>query len=345
MLTFRSGAWVIWLAVLLSAIAAGWRVSAVLTTKGQRAVGDGKNPASYGFDLDNSLIPRAEIVAAGIPKDGVRALWLPDVATPSEIGSVARKTHRKILLASDRVIGVTIGGRARAYPIRILNWHEVVNDTLGGRPIAVTYSPLCDAAVVFDRRVAGRELRFGVSGLLFNSNLIAYGRDLATDEETLFSQLLACGVAGPLAGQKLELVPARLLRWQDWQAMAPGTDVLAGLSTMGEEYKRNPYSSYFGSEKLRFPVHPLPGEEENLFLKSPVLVVRPFTPEERIYPLPILAQRVDPSGTLLEGGLRIFYRDAPPTAWAEDPSGGPVASIACFRFAWHAVSAARAAPR
>lgn len=338
MLTFRSGAWVVWLAVLLTAIVALWRVGAVLSTKGARAVGDGAHPATYGFDLADALIPPDEIVAGGIPKDGVRALWMPRPVTPAAIDSIAKATHRKILLPPDRVIGVTIDGRSRAYPIRIMNWHEVVNDTLAGVPIAVTYSPLCDAVLVFDRRVAGSELRFGVSGLLYNSNLLAYGRDLATGEETLFSQLLAMGVAGPRAGARLDLLPSRLLRWEDWSTIAPHTDVMNGVPEMRSEYKRNPYSSYFGSDKLRFPVRPL-RVGGDLPLKAPMLVVRPFARDARALPLSEIARRVDASGTLREGDLRIIYRESPPTAWAERLDGAPATTVSCLRFAWEAAVA------
>ena len=103
----------------------------------------------------------------------------------------------------------------RAYPLRVLVWHEVVNDTVSGLPILVTYNPLSEGIAVFDRRVAGRTLSFGVSGLLYQSNLLMYDRDGTRGAESLWSQLQARAVSGPAAGagQTLELVPFALARW------------------------------------------------------------------------------------------------------------------------------------
>ncbi len=147
------------------------------------AVGDGRNVASYGFDLTRCLVPRATLVAAGMPKDTLEPLPMRDLLTAAQVDSLNAAERGKYLVPDDLVIGVVVGGVARAYPIRVLNWHEVANDTLGGRPIAVTWHPLCGSSVVFDRRVAGETLTFGQSGLLTNSNLLLYDRRDDTADE------------------------------------------------------------------------------------------------------------------------------------------------------------------
>ena len=116
--------------------------------------------------------------------------------------------HGRFLVPGDLVIGLSLHGEARAYPLEILALHEVCNDTLGGEPILVTYQPLCDSAVVFERRVDGHTREFGVSGLLYNSNLLMYDRHPEQpQDESLWSQLQFRALAGPAAAQHATLRP------------------------------------------------------------------------------------------------------------------------------------------
>lgn len=256
LLDFRSGGWVLLIAVgLCVATVVLW----VQRLGGQRPiVGDGRNVATYGFDLSTCLVPRGEIVAAGFAKDGLPAMTNSAVFTPAqadEFSHELRAAHQgRFLVDSDRVIGVVVNGAARAYPLRVITWHEVVNDTLGGRPIVVTYNPLCDSTVVFDRRVAGETLELGVSGLLYNSNLLMYDRRPEARGESLWSQLQFRAIAGPAAekGRTLALVPAVVVHWSDWLARYPDTSVLAPDRDRLRVYQ-NTYDPYFGSDLLRFP--------------------------------------------------------------------------------------------
>jgi len=227
---------------------------------GSGGVGDGHNVATYGFDLSTCLVPRDQIVAAGLPKDG-----LPALIDPSTVAAATLEPHAKLsgirkLLPDDRVIGVVVDGRARAYPLWILAWHEIANDTLGDRPIAVTYSPLCDSAVVFDRRFGAETLEFHVSGLLYNSNLLMYDQHPDGRGESLWSQLQFRAVAGPAAeeGRTLELIPASLVSWGTWLERHPDTSVLLPDERRARVYKNDPYRGYFANSELHFPVDPLP---------------------------------------------------------------------------------------
>ncbi len=227
------------------------------------AIGDGRSVDTYGFDLSTTLVPREEIIAAGIPRDGLPAMVDPEVFTPAEAqayGKQLRRSHEgKYLVDSDRVIGVAIGGEARAYPLKILNWHEIANDTLGGVPIAVTYNPLCDSAVVFDRTAGGEVLTFGVSGLIYNSNLLMYDRRPGGEGESLWSQLAFKAVAGPAArrGATLTIVPFLLATWGQWNTLHPDTTVLAPDRERYRIYGRT-YEPYLGSPQVRFDVRPPP---------------------------------------------------------------------------------------
>lgn len=252
----RSARWVLLGALLLTTAAAAWRISWLLRSRDSHAIGNGRDPATYGFDLANFTGTLATLVAAGLPRDGLRALDQPAAYPAQEFPPGRRGPHGKILVADDRVVGIAWDGAARAYPLRVLAWHEVVNDTLGGVPVAVTYSPLCDAAAVYDRCADAEVLAFGVSGLLYNSNTLYYDRR----SESLWCQFTGAAVAGPAAaaGRRLRRVPFLLTRWADWKALHPATGAVAGERDLYERYVRDPYVNYFGSRELRFPVTPMP---------------------------------------------------------------------------------------
>ena len=142
-----------------------------------------------GFDVSNSSISADEILGGGPPKDGIPALSNP------ELINAVDATY---LQPNDRIIGIEIDGIARAYPISILNWHEIVNDQINNQQFAVTYCPLCGTGVAFSSNVAGEVTEFGVSGLLYNSDVLLYDRNT----ESLWSQIMAEAVAGKLVGVK-----------------------------------------------------------------------------------------------------------------------------------------------
>jgi hypothetical protein len=337
LLDLRSGGWVVLLAILLSTGVFSWRVAEILKTRKGHAVGDGKDPETYGFDLSRVAVPAESIVASGLPKDGIHAIDAPAILTAGQVDAL--KGRRKLLVSSDRVIGLMVAGRARAYPTRILNWHEVVNDTLGGVPIAVTYSPLCDAAVAFDRRLGGETLRFGVSGLLMNSNLIMYDARPDPAGESLWSQLGFRAIAGPASGSRLTLVPVALVSWGEWREMHPGTTVLAPVPGMIDQYKADPYGSYFGTPTLRFPVDP-PPPADGPAPKTPIVAFRPASSASAwtAVSVPAVVERGGFEGVLdgaFDGApVRLQVRSDPPTARVSaDPAPQ---TVYAFWFAWHA---------
>jgi hypothetical protein len=148
------------------------------------------------------------------------------------------------------VLGVAWQGEARAYPIAILDWHELVNDTLGGLPILVSYCPLCGTGIVFDRRIEGAVRRFGVSGLLYRSDLLMYDRET----ESLWSQISAEAVTGPSLGRRLALLRSRVERLGEWKRSHPETTVLSRETGYRRDYTRSPYAGYADSHRLAFPV-------------------------------------------------------------------------------------------
>lgn len=266
LLTFRSGGWVLLLAGLLCVPIVVWRVN-LLITAGEQVVGDGKHVASYGFDMAPCLVDRDLVVAAGFPKDGIPTLTDPAMLTPTDAERLNQEladAHAgRFLLDADVVVGVFADGESRAYPLRLLTWHEIVNDVLAGEPIAVTYSPLCNSVVVFSRRVGDEVLEFGASGLLYNSNMLMFDRREGGEGESLWSQLQFRAVIGPAAaeGAVLRVLPSALTTWGAWREVFPESAVLAPERQLLKVYKRS-YGHYFGSEALRFPVRPLPEDGE-----------------------------------------------------------------------------------
>ncbi len=188
-----------------------------------------------------SLIDPAEIISGGPPPDGI-----PPIDNPAFL-PVA--DNLDLLPASEPVVALDIGGDARAYPIRAMVWHEIVNDTVGGVPVAVTYCPLCNSAATYDRRIDGSVTTFGTSGRLYASALVMYDR--AT--ESLWTHFDGRAVVGVLAGTELTEYPSPLLSWGDFRSAHPTGNVLDWeASGFSRDYGRNPYTGYDDPEGTPF---------------------------------------------------------------------------------------------
>jgi hypothetical protein len=269
LLTFRSGGWVLLVMALLVLAVLAWALAGPIL--GHRRVGDGRTVESYGFALEPAVVPVSEIVPSGEPRDFLPAFRALGTMPGSDMEAFNARKRRKYVVSSDRVIGVSIGGETRAYPITLLNGHEIALDELGGVPIAVTYSPLGDSVAVYDRRVDGKTLDFGVSGLLRNANLLLYD---AGDTPSLWSQYEGRAVAGPMAGRELVRIPGTCVTtWADWLATHPETTVTMRDEGQLDRYRQINYDRYFESPRIDFPlVRDLP-EVDGLGPKSPVVLL------------------------------------------------------------------------
>jgi len=171
---------------------------------------------------------------------------IPSIDDPNYLSADAA-TH----VADDElVITLSYNGEYRAYPTRILDHHEIVNDTIGGEPLAITWCPLCGSAVGIRRTVAGEVTEFGVSGVLYNSDLVLYDR--AT--ETLWDQIEAKGIVGRLTGEHLELIPVSMSRWAKWRDRHPDTLVLSTDTGFEYDYTEDRFAEYRDSTRLFMPV-------------------------------------------------------------------------------------------
>ena len=229
-------------------------------------------PVRNGFSLDPASIPTSEILAGGPSRDGIPALDGP-ATLPAE---------RANWSSDELILGVVVAGQARAYPVAILNWHELVNDTLGGKPILVSFCPLCGTGMVFERRVDGLVRTFGVSGLLYRSDLLMYDRG----SESLWSQISAEAVVGTLLGRRLRLLRSRIDQWGNWRRDHPDTTVLSRETGHARNYDRSPYDGYSWTRKLLFPA-PL---DPRYHPKMPTLGLRIPGEGSRAYPAGELAK-------------------------------------------------------
>ncbi len=161
------------------------------------------------------------------------------------------------LADEDLVIGVELNGETRAYPLRILTVHEIVNDEIGDEPVAVTYCPLCRSGLVFSRSVHGETLSFGVSGKLLEANLVMYDRET----ETYWSQVKAEAIVGPLVPTRLTILPSTITTWGEWREAHPDTRVLSRDTGIyaPETYAGDPYADYKNSDRVGYGVDQVDG--------------------------------------------------------------------------------------
>jgi len=278
-----------------------------------------------GFDLSNSEIPAKKIESGGPPRDGIPALNSPRF--------VSSKKAADFMYEEDRVIGLVFNGIARAYPVKILNLHEIVNDDFDGQRILISYCPLCGTGMAFRASVNGRDLQFGVSGLLYNSDVLMYDRQT----DSLWSQILGRAISGPSKGTKLQSVPVIHTNWRGWLQEHPKSGVLSTKTGYAMDYSRDPYDGYSDSERVWFSVA---NRDKRYSTKEWVIgleidgVTRawPFSELESIW-------QQDPQKEFVNDSLngqpvRVYYQPHNRSARITTATGEELSGIAAFWFAW-----------
>ena len=238
-------------------------------------------------DFSRSIVDYGEILSGGPPRDGIPAIDAPKFV------SIAEAAER--YAPTEPVIGLEVNGEARAYPLQVLTWHEIANDVIGGVPVAVTYCPLCNAAIVFDTRVNGAAHSFGVSGRLRKSDMIMYDRET----ESWWQQFSGEALVGDHVGQKLTKLPSRIESFERFTARFPQGEVLVPTREGQRPYGRNPYRSYDAENGLPFLYRgDLP---EGIPPMARVIIVEGF--EDRAYAMSLIAER----GTLRDGPIELSW--------------------------------------
>lgn len=189
-------------------------------------------PGVWKTDLSKRSIPLSELRPEGPPKDGIPSLDSPRFVAASEAS--------RWLAPGEPVILVELGGLARAYPLQILLWHELVNDTLAGVPILVSYCPLCNSSLVFDRRIGGRTHSFGVAGFLRHNSLVMYDRE----SESLWQQVTGEAIVGSLTGTLLTPIASRVVSFDAFLKNHPAGQVLGRETGYSPAYGQSTYIGY-----------------------------------------------------------------------------------------------------
>ncbi len=311
-----------------------FRFAAILaTTFALAAPGASADPSFWKYEWPDTNFSQtsidnwSEILSGGPPKDGIPAIDGPQFIRASEETRIEGR---------EPVMTVEIdGAEPRAYPIRYLTWHEIVNDTVGGVPVAVTFCPLCNSGIVFDRRVQGRVLSFGVSGKLRNSDMVMYDRET----QSWWQQAVGEGIVGEMTGVELTQLPAWMESWDTYRERNPQGLVMAEPA-FPRSYGSNPYVGYDGSTK------PFLYSGENPPHGIPPLL-RVVRVGDRAWPL----TRLSSEGEISQAGVTITWEAGQASALdtrqiaagkdvgnirVKDGAGRDVAHDVMFAFAFHA---------
>lgn len=272
-----------------------------------------------GFDLSNATVPVDEIHRGGPPPDGIPSIDEPRFTAAPKVD---------YLEPEDIVIGFSHAGVERAYPFRVLVWHEIVNDTVGGRPVAVVYCPLCGTATVFERKIGGKTLEFGVSGLLYNSDVLMFDRGT----NSLWSQLAMEAVSGPLAGTPLAWLPSRQMTWEAWRERHPDGEVLNTRTGFNRNYRRLPYQGYEDSPRTMFPYQQ---NRRDLEPKDWVVGVR-LGETAKAYPLEEIPANRRVDDRIGDTPVHFLYDPDAGRFEIEDSTGTSLPAVHSYWFAWQA---------
>lgn len=210
------------------------KISPILNPEGAGAI------PGFKTNTNKKSVGLEKLLSGGPGKDGIPAINEPKFTTISQTS------------VKDDVTGILIdmnGGR-RFYPYTIMVWHEIVNDSIGNNHFAITFCPLCGSAIVFDRNVNGKTLRFGVSGLLYESNLVMYDNET----ESLWSQTRGEAIVGDYTGTKLKILPFQAITLSELKRKYPDSKVLSQDTGYSRDYSYNPYGNYDANQEIYFPV-------------------------------------------------------------------------------------------
>jgi len=241
-------------------------------------------------DFSKRSIELSEVIAGGPPRDGIPAVDDPAFAPVADTSLPDREPVMSVAIPEER---------ARAYPVRYLMWHEIVNDRIADVPVTVTFCPLCNSGLVFDGRLKGRTLTFGVSGKLRHSDMIMYDRQT----ESWWQQFTGEAIVGELTGAKLTAIPSRLASWQSFRQRHPDGLVMKEPKGTGRAYGRNPYAGYDSTSapflyRGEMPPHGIPA------------LARVVRVGDRAWPL----ERLREAGEITEAGVRLIWREGQASA-------------------------------
>jgi hypothetical protein len=297
-------------AALLAAACSSQQKQVVAPTSQAAPVGFSKD--GWKTDFGKHLVPLSEITSGGPGRDGIPPLDHPKFVSPAEADAW--------LKGREPVIAIEVGGEQRIYPLQILIWHEIVNDQVGGVPVTITFCPLCDTAIAFDRRASGRVLDFGTTGNLRKSDLVMWDRQT----ESWWQQATGTAIVGELTGAVLSLLPASIVSFDTFRLAFPGGKVLSRDTGYQRSYGSNPYVGYDDVNSQPFLFR---GPTDGRLPPKEKVVTISHGGEDVAYPYSLLAKRRVVADTV--GGEPVVVLYQPGTASAlggasipDSPEGG-----------------------
>lgn len=272
------------------------------------------------FDFSSDKDQLEMLTLRGVQNEGI-----PAIIEPKFISS---KEADKILKENDRVMGIKLGEIAKAYPIRILNWHQLVNDSFNGIPVVITYCPLCGLGTVFYSAVDNKPYTFGVTGHISNSDMLFFDHQT----ESLWSQIGMQALTGKMSGTKLNPLPVLHTTWAFWKKKHPHTLVLSFDTGHMRDYTRHPYGNY---DQLDFIMFPLIERDDRYHLKEKIIGIMvkdiakayPFTELKKS--APVIEDKV---GDKL---IKVHFDKGSSTAFITDRESNKLPSTVCFWFVWY----------
>lgn len=277
-------------------------------------------PEHNGFDLSNSLIPADQIHSGGPSKDGIPTIDHPEFTTAKAAGFITPE---------DRVLGLSYQGINKAYPLKIMNWHEIVNDTFQGTPVTVTFCPLCGSGIAYYGNIGGKVYSFGVSGLLYNSDVLLYDRQT----ESLWSQLMNQAISGSMRGTRLTPIALSHTSWSDWKTRHPDTVVMTENTGFNRNYQDNPYQGYKLDKKIWFPVT----TTSDLYHPKELVLGIELNGKVKAYPFSELTKMPTTFEDTLAGQtIKIQFSKQHQSAEIFDTENQALPTVTTFWFAWYA---------
>lgn len=272
------------------------------------------------FDTSNAIIPVDRILSGGPLPDGIPSIDEPNFVDPAAVD---------FLRDGDEVIVFSSGEETRIYPFRILVWHEIINDQIGEVAIAVTYCPLCGTSMVFDRSLNGETLEFGVSGLLYNSDVLMYDRQT----ESLWTQLGRKAVSGQLVGNKLAWLPSLQMTWVAAKDAHPDARVLSLETGYQKHYESEAYAAYKNSPQNTFPVT---FSRDELPRKAWIIGVE-VNGRPKAYAVDSFTAETSFNDVVEGVELNVFYNPGTQLAKVVDrETQKPIPNVRAYWFAWQA---------
>ncbi len=263
------------------------------TSKRQRGHRGGIDWTKWKTNTKKTTIKLSELLSGGPGKDGIPPIYNPKF--------ISQPKAAKWLKPNEPIISLVLNGKARAYPLEILTWHEIVDDSLGGVPVAVSFCPLCYSAMVYDRRIDSKVYTLGVSGMLRHSDMVMYDKQT----ESLWQQIDGKAIVGDMVGKQLKMLPAQIISFEQFCKAYPWGDVLSRDTGYKRPYGRNPYVGYDDINRTPFLFRTKPDGRLKPMQRVVAVIVGKLS---KTYPYTITRKKSVINDTIGKTAIVIFHK-------------------------------------